>query len=35
MTDRDRIAEPWGTRTPYTEGSAWDSMYRAQALTAS
>src|SRR4051794_2445100 len=23
MTTRDRIAEPWGSRTPYATGEAW------------
>lgn len=23
MTSKDRIAEPWGTRTPYASGEAW------------
>ena len=23
MTNRDRIAEPWGTRTPYAPGQPW------------
>jgi anaerobic selenocysteine-containing dehydrogenase len=23
MADRDRVAEPWGTRTPYAEGAQW------------
>src|SRR4051794_4420632 len=23
MTERDRIAEPWGSRTPYAAGDPW------------
>ena len=36
MVDADRIAEPWGTRTPYAAGETWPTrvdMHLAEGLS--